>query len=117
VAELTKFQREIISRATIGVIALALLYGGWRCIAAGVEWSREFRERNPDRRLKTARRSSGRSSGAGYAYLAGGLLILCGGVAGLAAVVPSETFGRIMKPGSKSSLWDNPSSDNPRGRW
>jgi hypothetical protein len=102
-AELSKLHREIISRSTMAVVALALLYGGYRCMRAGNEWSHAFRDQND----YASRRQVRRGSGAGYAYGAGVLLLIGGGVFGLMAVVPAETFARLMGPPDTSRRsWD-----------
>ena len=102
--QLTKFHREIISRATMGVVAAGLLYGGVKCLLV----AREFAE------VVVPTRSGRSSGGAGLPLMAGIVLVVLGAVFGLAAVTPSTLFGRIMGPPTNTTLWEN--SETP-GRW
>ena len=99
---LTKLHRAIISRATLGVVAAGLLYGGANCLLL----TKAFSEQAPVR--------AGRSSGAGLPLLIGIVLLVLGIVFALAALTPSSVFGRIMGPPSNTTLHDNP---EPPGRW
>ena len=101
--QLSKLNREIISRATMGVVAAGLLYGGVKCLlvarALAQEWSAS---------------RAGRSSGATLPLLLGIALVIVGAVFALAAVTPSAVFGRIMGPPGNTTLWENRDRD---GRW
>jgi hypothetical protein len=96
-AELSKLHRELVSRGAMLVVAAALLYGGWRCVKAASDvddWAKGVREEQ--RQSYRARRSTNRASL--ILYVAGGALLLGGGVFGLMAVVPANTFARLMGP-------------------
>jgi hypothetical protein len=93
-AELTKLQRELISRGTMAVLSLALLYGGYRCFRAGYDWHQQFKEQSTHSTYRGRRTGSP----ALLPYLAGGVLLLGGAVFGLMAVTRAETFARIMGP-------------------
>jgi hypothetical protein len=101
--QLTKLHREIISRATMGVVAAGLLYGGVKCLLA----ARDFAEASVSPR-------SGRSDGTGLALLLGIVLVVLGAVFALAAITPSALFGRIMGSPTNTTLWEN--AESP-GRW
>ena len=110
---LTKLQREIISRAAMAVLGVALLYGGYRCLKTGLEFHRESREQHPGRTYRQERRSSG----AGLPFMIGAVLVLLGAPFALAAVIPTAWFAKVMGPPNQIRLHENPSSDNPRGPW
>lgn len=107
---LTKLQREIVSRAAMAVLGTSLLYGGFRCLKTGWAFQKEYEQK------RSSYRGRG-NSGAGLPYLAGAVLVIAGAPFALAAVVPSGWFGRIMGPPNTFRLHENPSADNPRGRW
>ena len=93
-AELSKLQRELISRATMAVLSIALLYGGYRCFRAGYEWHQQFKEQTTHSTYRNRRTGSP----AVLPYIAGVVLLLGGGVFGLMAVTRADTFARIMGP-------------------
>src|SRR4051794_21538395 len=108
--ELTRLQREIISRAAMAVLGVGLLYGGFRCLKTGWEFQREFREKHPS----GASRYGRRWSGAGLPILIGSVLVLLGAPFALAAAVPPNWFAKVMGPPNQIGLHENPGSDNPR---
>ena len=101
--QLSKLQREIISRAAMGIVAAGLLYGGVKCLLVARALSEHW----------VATRA-GRSSGATLPLLAGIVLVIIGGVFALAAVTPSAVFGRIMGPPANTTLWEDREQDD---RW
>jgi hypothetical protein len=101
--QLTKLHREIISRATMGVVATGLVYGGVKCLLA----ARDFAEVSVSSR-------SGRSDGTGLPLVVGIVLVVVGAVFALAAVTPSSVFGWIMGGPTNTTLWENPETP---GRW
>jgi hypothetical protein len=110
---LTRLQREIISRAAMAVLGLALLYGGYRCLKTGWQFHREYREQHPNQ-------TSGqrpRSTGAALPFLIGVVLAISGAPFVLAAVLPSDWFAKLMGPPRQIGLHEYPGSDNPRGPW
>ena len=113
--QFSKLQRAIISRTAAGVLALGLLFGGYKCLRKGSDLERAARAHA---RQVSKPGSGGQTGGSGVAVianLAGGALLLAGGMFALMAVVPAETFGRIMGPPS-TTLYDNPGLDKAR-RW
>ena len=103
-AELTKFQRELISRGTLVVLALLLLIGGYRCIRAGYSWQAEFDEKHPE----YAGREERSTSGAGIPYAAGTVLLMGGAFLAFMGLAPSWRFARAMGPPRTSiSRWDD----------
>jgi hypothetical protein len=111
--ELTKLQREIISRAAMAVVGLALLYGGYRCFRVGREFQREFREQRPGRTYRQERRSGD----GGLPIFIGVVLVISAVPFGLAAVLPTAWFAKVMGPPNQFPLHENPGSDYPRGPW
>ena len=103
--------REIISRTTLGLIALALLYGSYVCVDASVRWKREWREKHPE----PINRRQRDMSGSGYAMLAGIIILPIGLLVLTTAVVPSHWLLRIFR--LDNTLHENPSMDNPHGPW
>jgi hypothetical protein len=97
-AEPAKLHRELISRGAMLVLALALLYGGWRCVKAGADVG-EWVKGNVDEQRRPIARGRAHSNRASIIlYVVGGALLLGGGVFGLMAVVPANTFARLMGP-------------------
>src|SRR5689334_4284103 len=102
--ELSKFQRALISRGTLVVLALALLYGGYRAVHAGYTAQAEFDAKHPE----YVRREEQGTSGAMIFYVVGGVLLLAGAFLGFMGVVSMATFGRVMGPPNLSTTpWDN----------
>ena len=110
---LTKLQREIISRAAMAVLGLALLYGGYRCLRTGWEFQRESLDQHPTQASPQQRRSSGSL----LPILIGAVLALLGTPFVLAAILPTTWFARLMGPPNQIRLHENPNRDNPRGPW
>jgi hypothetical protein len=92
--ELSPFHRELISRGTLVVLALLLLYGGYRCIRTGMAWQADFDAKHPE----YVDREERGTSGALIPYLGGAVLLLLGGFLGFMGVTPSGTFGEMMGP-------------------
>ena len=90
--ELSKLQKEIIGRAALAIIGLALLWGGWKCMAVAAEIREETRK---ERREAFTRR--GRRMGAAGLPMAIGIALLAGGgLFTLGAILPSGTFVRMI---------------------
>ncbi len=115
--ELTRFQRELISRSAMVIVALTLLLGGYKCMRAGQKVESEHRaSQEQNRRPPTDRRA--RDPGGGAApllNLLGGALLLGGGVFTLMAVLPPEKFARLMGPPTGTTPHDNALFEP--GRW
>jgi hypothetical protein len=113
VMELSKLQRELISRCAMAVLGLGLMYGGYRCLRTAWDLQTEYRENHPGRTYGRTRSSSG----AGLPSLIGYVLVIAGAPFALAAFVPTSWFARVMGPPNQFTLHENPSRDNWRGPW
>ena len=115
--ELSKLQRELISRGAMVALALVLLFGGYACLRKARQVAEGHRARTEQNARPVADRGLPEpgSAGAGVLNLIGYALLLAGGVFVLMAVLPPETFGRIMGP-PNTTLYDNPGLDKI-GRW
>ena len=91
--ELSKLQREIISRTTMGVVGLGMLYGAYKCL-----WFA---------RLVSQEISARQGRVLGLPILLGIVLLILGAVFTLAAVTPTSVFARIMGPPTNTTLWEN----------
>ena len=96
---MTKLQRELVSRMAALVLGLALVYGGWRCVAKAVELG-EAQQRDFG---SQGRRGRGRGSGALPFYFAGGVLLLVGVPTVLFTVLPPGAVERVFRPGAPVS--------------
>jgi hypothetical protein len=102
--ELTKFQRELISRGTLVVLALILLFGSFRCFRAGYSWQKEFDEKHPE----YADREERATSGAAIPYAAGAVLLAGGAFLGFMGLASTWRFAKAMGPPQTSiSRWDD----------
>jgi hypothetical protein len=108
-AELSKLQRELISRGTLLVLALLLLYGGFRAIRVGYVAQAEFDQRHPEY-LDRAERGT---SGAMLFYVGGAVLLLAGGFLAFMGLASMRTFERAMGPPNlDTSPWDDTYGDD-----
>ena len=90
--ELSKLKKEIIGRAALAVIGIALLWGGWKCMAVAAEIRDETRK---ERREAVTRR--GRRFGAAGLPMAIGIALLAGGgLFTLGAILPAGTFVKMI---------------------
>lgn len=104
--ELSKVQREIISRSAMAVLAGAILFGSYKCFAAANDIRGDYDERhsitrkisNPLGPLSVRRRNYARrdASGAAFPMLLGIVLLLLGGPLALAAVTPTGMFAKMF---------------------
>jgi hypothetical protein len=89
--------RSLISKATLAVIAIALLYAGYRCIAFSRAAVQEAKERAGNRPLTRGER---RLTGAGLPLAVGVGLCGLGTIAAAGAVLPWSFFDRFVRPPS-----------------
>lgn len=90
---MTTLQRELISRSAAAVLGLALIYGGWRCIAKGLDFARDSAQRESVGDV--SRRARG--SGLGLPIYAGVILLIVGiPIAGI-AVVPTRWIEKVYR--------------------
>jgi hypothetical protein len=104
---MTKLTREIIGRSAIGVLGVALLYGGFVCLRTGWEIDRDPGAGGTHRR-------SIRRQTSGLPYAAGVVLLVFGVPLTVAAVVPTHVFERFIGPPNQTTLHDN---DYDGRRW
>src|SRR5688500_16878211 len=103
-AELSKLQRELISRGTLVVLALVLFYGGYRSVRNGYESQAEFDAKYPE----YADREERGTSGALTMYMIGGALCLGGGfLAFMALASPARFAGALGPPDTRLRDWDD----------
>ena len=102
-SQLTEFQRELISRGTLVVLALILLYGSFRCFRAGYSWQAEFDEEHPE----YADREERGTSGAAIPYVAGAVLLAGGGFLAFMGLASSWRFARAMGPPDTNLEWED----------
>ena len=87
----------------MGVVGLAMLYGGYKCL-----WFARV----------VAEEVSGRQGRAvGAPVLMGIVLLILGGIFALAAVTPTSVFARIMGPPTNTTLWDTQVPTSSRRWW
>ena len=94
------------------MIALALLWGGYKCVRAGFAAQRDFNERNAHR-LHDSRSSSG--SFAPFAL--GIVLIVAGAPVLIAALVPVRVTEKLLGRQTNNTLWQNPQPGSTLGNW
>lgn len=93
---MTQFRRELVSRGTAAVVALLLLYGGWRCAAKGAALSREARTEAARADGPYGGRAGPRATGAGPVYVVGAVLALGGLPLAGVALLPTRWIYRVF---------------------
>lgn len=106
---MTKFQRELISRATMVVFGLAICYGAYKCFMAA-----EMIAENPA--FPNADRYSRRHSGIGLPLILGCVLGLVGSVLTLLAFLPVWLMEKLFLP-APPRTHENDVPDNIHGPW
>jgi hypothetical protein len=102
--ELSKLQRELISRGTLVLLALLLFYGGYRSMRSGYVSQAEFDAKYPE----FADREERGTSGALIMYIIGGLLFLGGGfLAFMAFASPARLASAMGPPDTSRRDWDD----------
>ena len=79
---------EVVSRATMAVVGLALLFGGYTCLSVAYGILRQYVETS----------QSGNGSGAGLPGMIGIVLLIVDGFFLLAALVPVRWLSRLVNP-------------------
>jgi hypothetical protein len=97
-----RLTREIIGRCAIGILGLAFILGGYKCIRTSLAIQRDYDQR------AEARISGTRSSGAGAPLALGGVLLLIGSPLLLAALVPVATMEKLLGRQTNNTLWERP---------
>jgi hypothetical protein len=110
-ASVTKFQREIVGRASMAVLAIALIWGGVKCFGVAAELKADADRRYEDQSSRTRRRSSG----AVLPLAAGVVLVLVGGPLLLGAVVPVSVMAKVMGRQKNVTLGEGGDTNLGRG--
>ena len=95
---------EVVSRATMAIVALAMLFGGYKCLSVANGIRQEYVQSS----------NYGHDSGAGLPAMIGIGLLIVGGFFLLAAVVPVGLLARLIRP-PRAMLYDNAIEDEARG--
>ena len=103
--------REVVGRAAIALMGIALLWGSYRCFRAGADIQRDVSER------AAARVDRPRAGGSGAPVFFGVVLALFGGPLALAAVVPVSVMEKLLGPQRNTTLWENPDVQTPLRSW
>jgi hypothetical protein len=108
---MSKLSREIVGRCAMGVMGLALLWGGVKCFRVG--WAiradlAEHRGRAYD---------IDQAKGMGLPIGVGVVLVLLGAPLAVAAVVPVDVFAKLMGRTKNTTLWDNSQGSDSLSRW
>jgi hypothetical protein len=96
---LSPFVRAVISRCTLGLVSLALLYGSYRCIRLSLNLMEEARQtRAQQSQSPLGARRTRALSGAGLPMTIGIGLGALGLIAALGAVMPTSFFTHFARP-------------------
>ena len=98
--------RPVVSRGTMLVLALLLLWGGFKCFKTASYLREDYAQRveRGETPARTGRRRAS-ASGAGLPTLAGVVLVVLGGGLGVLAVLPMNLMEKINP--SASTLDDD----------
>jgi hypothetical protein len=102
-----KLVGEVISRTTMGVVGLALLFGGFKCLSTARALWKEYEQTSSYQRPDISPNSN---SGAEVPALIGAVLVLLGGFLAFAAVVPVAVVARSVRP-PRATLFDGAEAD------
>jgi hypothetical protein len=108
---MTKFQRELVGRAAMAVLGLALLWGGVKCFATASELKADDDRRYVERGSPPYRK---RHSGAYLPFAIGVVLCLFGAPLVFAAVVPVSWTARLLGRPNQITLHENPEPGGSR---
>jgi len=104
---------EVVSRATMAVVALAMLFGGYKCLSFASRIRQEYIH-SPQYDAHQIHPNIGSDSGANLPAMIGIGLLIVGGFFLLAAVVPVELLSRLVSPPT-ATLHDGAEEDQARG--
>ncbi|HYE21432.1 MAG TPA: hypothetical protein VEA69_23495 [Tepidisphaeraceae bacterium] len=106
---MTKTQNEIVGRSALGIVGLALLFGGWKTLAKAYDISIENRAQiardHPNAAQPVPRYK--RRPAPMLLYLIGGVLVLAGAPTTAAAVLPTGTFAKLIGPPPYTTLGEH----------
>jgi hypothetical protein len=92
------FVRNLISRGTLALVSLALLYGSYRCFR-WISWAEdETAAINAQLAARSSRPTRPQRANTGLPMMVGVGLGLLGVVTGAGAVMPTSFFERFVKP-------------------
>lgn len=112
---MSNFQRELISRATAGVVGVALLYGGWKCVAKGLAFADEMSQSGQRASVRSVRRGTNASA---LPLLVGGVMLIVGTAIGGIAVVPTRWIDKVYRVSPpQTSDRDTASSSRNFSNW
>lgn len=97
--------RPVVSRATMALLGVALLWGGFKCFSVAADLREDHRKRVEQGQMPRTGRTS-RASGAHLPTLIGGALVTLGGGLVILAVLPLSLMQKIGVGGT--SLHDQP---------
>jgi hypothetical protein len=104
---------EVVSRATMAIVALAMLIGGFKCLSLANRIRQEYIH-SPAYDTHQIHQNVGSDSGANLPAMIGIGLLIVGGFFLLAAVVPVELLSRLVSPPT-ATLYDGAEEDQDRG--
>jgi hypothetical protein len=102
---------EVIGRAALGVIALAFLWGGWKCVRTSLAIQRDYEQRS------AAGASGTRSGGSGLPMAIGIVLFVMGTPVAIATVAPVTAIEKLLGRQTNNTLWENPEPGRSLGAW
>lgn len=98
---MSKLQREIVGRCSIGILGLLLLIGAFKCFKTVWRINDDFDH------ISTSRSDvRGRASGTGLPMCIGVVLSLLGAPLAISAVVPTRWFEKLMGRQNNTTLWN-----------
>ncbi len=100
--------RELVGRAALFVLGAALLWGGVKAFAVGVEMQRSFNAARSG-----SRAYSRDSSGAFLPMAIGIVLIIAGSVLAISAMIPIRIMEKLFGEQRNNTLFDTPNSTQP----
>ncbi len=104
---------EVVSRTTMAIVALAMLFGGYKCLSVANGIRQEY-VHSPTYDNHHPNYDYGNSSGAGLPAMIGIGLLVVGGFFLLAAIFPVGMLTRFINP-PRASLYDNAAEDQASG--
>ncbi|HEX8916418.1 MAG TPA: hypothetical protein VF796_28965 [Humisphaera sp.] len=109
---MNRFQRELVSRATAGVLGAALLFGAWKVASTAAAMAAEAEQRAQETYAVRDRRASG----AGHVYAVAILLSVVEVPCVVYAVTPPRVLEWLLRP-SPPETGDRSVPDVDRGAW
>ena len=108
---MSKLSREIVGRCAMGVLGLALLFGGYKCFRVGWAINEDLTQR------RGGLYDTQQAKGTALPIMIGAVLALLGAPLAVAAVVPVSVFEKLMGRTRNTTLWDGSQGADSLGRW